>query len=101
MRIGDTPLANGITSAMPMSLSTVRGSHLGSRRGQRSSHPNTNRMALPTITARSTIDGQGAFLAGRVSKPKAAETTSVKRSRGHAKMRLKPLGTVAAVDAMA
>ena len=52
----------GITSAMPMSLSTVRGSHLGSRRGQCSSHPNMNRMAQPIISARSTSRGKAASL---------------------------------------
>ena len=93
-------METGIISAMPMSLSTVRGSHLGNLRGQCSSHPNMNRMAQPIIAARSTSRGNGALLCNPVTRPKLAETIKVKRSRGHAKMRLKPLGTDAAVVAM-
>jgi hypothetical protein len=58
-------------------------------------------MAPPTIRARSTSRGKAALLCSPVSTPKSAEIPSVKRSRGHAKMRLKPPGTDAAVVAMA
>ncbi len=51
-----------------MSLSTVRGSHLGRRRGQCSSHPNMNRMPQPIIRARNTSRGKAASLCSPVSK---------------------------------
>jgi hypothetical protein len=59
-----------------------------------------NSMAPPTIRARSTSRGKAALLWRPVNTPNTAEIPSVKRSRGHAKMRLKPVGTVAAVVAM-
>jgi hypothetical protein len=34
------------------------------------------------------------------SNPKAPDTARVNRSRGHAKMRLSPVGAMGAVDAM-
>ncbi len=94
-------VATGITSAMPMSLSTVRGSHLGNRRGHCSSHPNMNRMAQTDYQGAQHVEGQGCLAVQPGQQPKLAETIKVKRSRGQAKMRLKPLGTDAAVVAMA
>ena len=60
-----------------------------------------NRMAQPIIAARNTSKGNGRLrCAARSESRKLAETTKVNRSRGHANMRLKPLGTDAAVVAM-
>jgi hypothetical protein len=58
-------------------------------------------MPQPSTSARNTSRGKAASLCSPVRKPKLAETIKVKRNRGQAKMRLKPLGTDAAVVAMA
>jgi hypothetical protein len=82
------PLDGGMMNAMPMSRSTVRGSHLGNLRGQCSSHPNMKSAASPTMQERSTSSGIGAWLWSPGNTPNAMAMISVNRSRGHAKIRL-------------
>ena len=91
----------GMTNTMPKRRSTVRGSHFGKLRGHRSSQPNISSIAVPTNMARNRSTGRGTLLLIPNSNPKAPDTASVNRSRGHAKMRLKPVGVDGAVDSMA
>ena len=80
--------------------SDLGGNHRGKRFGHCSNKPNTNRIALPTITARTMMTMVAVSLLMPSSTPKIADTMSVKRSRRHAKMRAKPVGAADATEAI-
>ncbi len=74
----------------PSTCSIQRASQRGSRGGHCSNTPNASCAQLATTNVRSIHTRAPVFEPMLISSPNSSATASVKRTRGHAKMRAKP-----------